>query len=140
MKKCSRCGIDKDFSEFYRFKRGKDGLQPHCKRCDKARRVTAPRDYNSLDPGRFDLTQPVGYDGAHSRVRRSFGSPKDHPCYGCGGTPRDWAYTHDCPYEMTTDVKFKGVTNTVKYSPDPRRYIPLCSSCHVKKDRYKLAM
>ena len=138
MKKCSRCGTEKDFSQFYRFKHGKDGFRPHCKQCDAARRATPPRDYNNLDPDRFDLSKPVGYAGAHHRVRRSFGSPQEHPCSGCGSKSRDWAYTHDCPYEMTTTVKFKGAPMEVRYSPDPRRYIPLCSSCHTKLDRHSL--
>jgi len=33
MKKCSTCKIEKDFSEFYKDTRGKDGLYAHCKEC-----------------------------------------------------------------------------------------------------------
>jgi hypothetical protein len=32
-KKCSRCGAVKPHSEFYKHRTGKDGLNPHCKKC-----------------------------------------------------------------------------------------------------------
>lgn len=35
-KLCSRCGVDKGRSDFYRRARSRDGLQPYCKQCDKA--------------------------------------------------------------------------------------------------------
>jgi hypothetical protein len=33
MKKCSKCGIEKDESEFHKDKSRKNGLQPQCKKC-----------------------------------------------------------------------------------------------------------
>ena len=33
MKKCSKCGIEKELTEFGKYKRSKDGLKPHCKIC-----------------------------------------------------------------------------------------------------------
>ena len=32
-KKCSKCGVEKPTSEYYKDKRRKDGLYPHCKAC-----------------------------------------------------------------------------------------------------------
>ena len=32
-KKCSKCGVEKPTSEYYKDKRKKDGLYPHCKAC-----------------------------------------------------------------------------------------------------------
>jgi len=37
MKICSKCGSEKDRSEFYRDKSHKDGLQSRCKECDKGK-------------------------------------------------------------------------------------------------------
>jgi hypothetical protein len=34
MKTCSKCGIEKELGEFYKWKAGKDGLQRICKVCD----------------------------------------------------------------------------------------------------------
>lgn len=34
MKKCTKCGIEKPLSEFYKNKTNKDGLQKRCKPCD----------------------------------------------------------------------------------------------------------
>jgi len=33
MKKCTKCLKDKDFNEFYKSKRGKNGLAAYCKKC-----------------------------------------------------------------------------------------------------------
>lgn len=38
MKKCSKCFIDKDTTEFHRHSGTKDGLQPDCKECKKGYR------------------------------------------------------------------------------------------------------
>jgi len=34
VKRCSKCGVEKDESEFYKEKKVKDGLCAHCKKCD----------------------------------------------------------------------------------------------------------
>lgn len=36
MKQCYRCKIIKDMSEFHRYARNKDGLQPYCRPCKRA--------------------------------------------------------------------------------------------------------
>lgn len=35
-KRCYRCRVVKDASEFHQFTRNKDGLQPYCRQCKKA--------------------------------------------------------------------------------------------------------
>lgn len=35
LKQCCRCKVVQDTSEFHRFARNKDGLQPYCRRCKK---------------------------------------------------------------------------------------------------------
>ena len=34
-KKCSSCGELKSTTQFSKYKKGKDGYQPHCKECQK---------------------------------------------------------------------------------------------------------
>lgn len=36
MKKCSRCQLDKNLTDFYKQKQGRDGLRPDCKSCYKS--------------------------------------------------------------------------------------------------------
>lgn len=36
VKVCSKCGIEKEVSEFYKDKKGKDGLRAYCKNCKLA--------------------------------------------------------------------------------------------------------
>lgn len=36
MKRCSRCNVSKDTSDFHKFARNSDGLQPYCRSCKKA--------------------------------------------------------------------------------------------------------
>ena len=52
-KKCSKCGFEKDTSEFHRDKRCKDGLYSHCKEC--AREYT--RKYAKENRGRLKQLQ-----------------------------------------------------------------------------------
>ena len=35
MKKCTKCGIEKELTEFHKHKKQKDGLRPRCKTCRK---------------------------------------------------------------------------------------------------------
>lgn len=39
MKKCNRCEIEKNFKDFYKDKKGKDGLKSECKDCHKNRMI-----------------------------------------------------------------------------------------------------
>ena len=43
LKKCSRCALDKPLSDYYSLTRSKDGKQPHCKKCDNARKLALHR-------------------------------------------------------------------------------------------------
>ncbi len=36
-KKCSKCGVEKDFSEFYKQQRCREGVNSECKLCWKLR-------------------------------------------------------------------------------------------------------
>ena len=51
MKRCARCGEDKDRSCFSRMSRAKDGLQAHCRDCSNAvNRGERTQTYASLRP------------------------------------------------------------------------------------------
>lgn len=38
MKTCTKCGIEKEENEFYKYKKSKDGLTSSCKECEKRRK------------------------------------------------------------------------------------------------------
>lgn len=64
MKKCTRCNVDKDVTEFFKTKRSKDGLQPACKSCMnvsyKASRGKKQDHYNAVSASRRrSITQKI---------------------------------------------------------------------------------
>lgn len=50
MKSCNKCGVQKEFTEFSKCARRKDGLQPNCKQCNKEYRKVW---YNEINPDYF---------------------------------------------------------------------------------------
>lgn len=79
-----------------------------------------------------------GYDAAHMRVKKLYGSARNHPCaQGCGAMATGWSYTYDCPRELEVEMidNRTGAVRKMRYSPDPDRYEALCHSCHTSKDR-----
>lgn len=56
---CSKCGEEKPTTEFFNERRGRDGLQAHCKLCDKAKAA----DYRARNP------QIVRAANARSRIK-----------------------------------------------------------------------
>lgn len=87
------------------------------------------------DPLRVEVARwrgdAIGYSGMHDRLRRYRGGAADHPCQHCGEPARDWAYTHDCPNERTSEEGYA-------YSTDVARYVPLCGSCHQRADKARV--
>jgi Restriction endonuclease len=69
MKRCSRCNEVKDFSEFYKSKREKDGLNFWCKECMHVHRYgNTPRLYRASNPGKgYNPKYYKGYDPEHYR-------------------------------------------------------------------------
>lgn len=58
-KTCTKCKIDKDFSEFYKLKKSKDGLQYKCKQCTndydaehKEERKSYIKEYSNSEKGK----------------------------------------------------------------------------------------
>jgi|ERR1051325_4304381 hypothetical protein len=52
MKRCRKCGADKDVSEFYQEARYADGRRPYCIQCDLARMRDRQRKGNVISRGR----------------------------------------------------------------------------------------
>jgi hypothetical protein len=77
----------------------------------------------------------VGYDGAHGRVRRMWGSASQYDCIRCGDEAESWAYDHSDPEELCEPEHFQKGGRA--YSPWPEFYAPMCWPCHSKFDRIK---
>lgn len=68
----------------------------------------------------------AGYGAVHDRIRRYRGRADSNQCFDCGDVARQWSYDHECPRERVQEV----AGYMVSYSPDMRRYVPRCVSCH----------
>lgn len=91
--------------------------------------------------GRPRIDNP-GYSAMHWRVKSARGRAAAHKCAHCDKKQAEqWAYDHGDPNELTAEVAgFGGRTFVVPYSLDPAHFLALCSSCHVKFDRWKAAV
>ena len=138
VKRCGKCNLGKPVADFNRCKTKADGLQSYCRDCIRSY-IKVYRQNLKLgvaDPASFDMTAQIGYSAAHKRVVMCFGPAKLRDCTHCGVQACDWAYTHDCPLELTGPTRCVDRVLEVRYSADPTRYIPLCKPCHIKFDRH----
>ncbi len=78
VKRCSKCGEAKPYSEFHRYKRG-DGYQRWCKRCRK----TYDHDYNLRNHRRW-ADKKLAWQ--HSRAAWLREMKTDKTCTDCGRT------------------------------------------------------
>ena len=67
----------------------------------------------------------------HSRLYRSKGAAKSHPCVGCGKTARDWAYQYPGGGQELVDASGQ------RFSESMEDYAPMCRACHVAFDAEK---
>ena len=77
VKRCSRCGEKKPFSEFHKYKRG-DGYQPWCKPCRKA----YDHDYWQRNKTRWAGNKQAWVDKRNEWLREM---KTGRPCTDCGG-------------------------------------------------------
>lgn len=81
MKKCSRCKIEKDISEFYRNKTEKDGYHHYCKICNLAR----VNQYYLENPEKAKYTRDKLYrrHGINKEIFQELLSKQDSKCAIC---------------------------------------------------------
>lgn len=78
---------------------------------------------------------PTSYKALHKRLARSQGPAADHLCYQCGEQAREWAYDGTDPDEVAGPAgDAKGTV--AAYSLRLDHYIPLCWSCHRRRDAH----
>ncbi|AYD82237.1 hypothetical protein SEA_WAMBURGRXPRESS_58 [Mycobacterium phage Wamburgrxpress] len=87
---------------------------------------------------RNSIFYPVTLRRAHDRIARLWGPASAHPCVDCAKPAKDWAYDGTDPDQLLGKPASK-VTSGSWYSIFPEFYMPLCRSCHVKRDRVSVA-
>ncbi len=122
MKKCTRCGEEKPFSEFQKRKASKDGLNAACKKClsdyDKSRamlphRVKAREEYSKTDAfkrSRYKTTKAYRKKNpnktkAHRKIQYeiSTGNLTKKPCEICG---TENTHAHHDDYSRPLDIRW----------------------------------
>ena len=91
VKRCSKCGLAKDESEFHKNKRRKDGLQDWCKKCKlvlqrKYRETPKGKEVMRTDQEKRDKAQPEKHRARSTLYYHlKMGHIKKKPCF-CGET------------------------------------------------------
>ena len=122
VKKCSCCGVEKDFSEFQKRKASKDGMTASCKQClkkrdseryanEKERRSEWHKSYMKTDTGKLSHSNASKKWRAANQVRRAAhvilnnavrdGRIEKLPCFVCGN---EQVEGHHPDYDSPLDV------------------------------------
>lgn len=116
MKKCSKCGLVKENSEFYKSKITKDGLDCYCISCKKE--ITAYRHKKSY-------VQGVVKDN------RDYVESLKEPCVKCGETRRYLIQFHHVnPNEKKFVLSNCSTRSRSSISKEASKCVCLCSNCH----------
>ena len=131
MKRCSKCKQMKSVSEFYVFKKGKDGFQSYCKACDKKykqgeKSKSYQKRYFQSERGklaikRFNARHP-NYVKAKNAVTHAVTTGKlprsdTLQCYYCDKPAQQYHHWHGYEQEHWLDV------------------VPACRECHTNIHR-----
>ncbi len=138
MRKCGKCNLEKDFSDFHKKKGGKYGLQPHCKSCSIARAKKHYQDNKLASLERMSV---------HNRCRKRFlrewvaSIKAEAGCCVCGESD-------DCclDFHHPNDDKDKGVSYCIAVKSLKRlvneinKCVCVCSNCHRKIHAGKIVL
>lgn len=120
MKKCKKCGLEKDISEFYKNPKSKDGYQEKCKEC--AKKMANENRRKNIDRIReYDRTRGNRQDSSYLKERRKkypkayrfyniiahhlrVGNILKKPCEVCGTTENVVAHHDD--YNHALEIRW----------------------------------
>lgn len=146
MKKCSKCGLLKDFDSFYVSKERADGFIPYCKQCQKDNHVPVDfdRKKNVELKRRFGITiefynellmrqdhRCAGCKTPASDLARSLAVDHDHACCSgkkivCGGLCIRGLLCHKCNSVLGyVNDSAATMTNLVKYLDDHKTSVKI---------------
>lgn len=86
-----------------------------------------------LHSGKADPFRKITPHTMHLRLRSLWGPAKQYACVQCSGPAAHWAYDGTDPTEHY-DRANAGLKSYCWYSIYPEFYMPMCPSCHMKRD------
>lgn len=128
-KKCTRCNIDKDFSQYHKSSKRKDGLHSNCKSC---RKEIDRNSYLSSESRRNSIRSRRNENKKYNsqlvnRYKKFCG------CYFCDEVePVALDFHHLNPKEKDLNVSLAVSYSTKSLKLEIRKCVVLCANCHRK--------
>ena len=126
MKQCSKCKVEKPFSDFYKSKRKLDGYAYSCKQCsDIANKNTRKKDVAKYNKYRNNFKQKVNDLANQYKVSRGCA------CCGENSHPSVLELHHLDPLEKENDPSVLR-TSWERWLTEAQKCVILCANCHRK--------
>ena len=125
-KKCSKCGLSKDESEFYTDSRRKDGLRSACKECVKV----ASKKWS--DAHKYPRNeQQKNYQKIWRKNRKQLLDDLKTPCVKCGETRKYVIdFHHIDPSNKSFSIMDTMCRSEVAVKAEIEKCVCLCRNCH----------
>jgi len=79
------------------------------------------------------------YSAAHYRCRQLWGRVQQYRCFRCGEPAEEWAYDGKDPTELHAEgFDWNNRKSILPYSRFPEFYMPMCKTCHKRRDMREL--
>jgi hypothetical protein len=92
-----------------------------------------------VDIREWTVWDPCSYSASHHRCRQLWGRVQQYPCVACRKPAEEWAYDGKDPTELYDEKADFGTVRTIlPYSRFPEFYMPMCKSCHKRRDLQEL--
>ncbi len=134
MKVCSKCGIEKDATEFYSSKRCLDGLQSRCKMCNK---VDHEQHYQK-DKAKYKERSST----RRKRVTAEYAAWKSQQvCCRCGESDEvclDAHHTDPTKKDFQLAKLGQEEFGSERWHTELAKCIIVCANCHRKIHKYEL--
>ncbi len=128
MKRCSICKAEKSFSEFNKHAGRKDGLQPHCRECNRER----SRAYYNRNP-RLHIKNVRQNKAKYVAKRKEqlIAYLLEHPCVDCGNTDiRVLEFDHLRDKERNISKMLATGCGWDRISAEIEKCEVVCANCH----------
>lgn len=132
MKVCTRCGIAKDETHFHKRAAAKDGLQAHCKLCEKEKHRS-----QYLQAKRKIITRTITRRNQLTQAYKDWKSLQK--CARCGEQDEvclDLHHLDPTEKEYSISVLARDSFGSEKWQRELDKCVILCSNCHRKVHKY----